>query len=101
LRAHRRHLVTAMSSPIEILTITCPSCGEAYQAQYRASMNRTLDPDFDDAYIEKMSTGVCPKCGHKVQLGAIVAEIRRDELHLWPAPGPKRPRHPGEREPIM
>jgi hypothetical protein len=55
-------------------------------------MNRTLDPSFDDEYIEKMSTGVCPRCGHKVQLGAIVAEIHRDGLHIWPAPGPKRPR---------
>jgi predicted RNA-binding Zn-ribbon protein involved in translation (DUF1610 family) len=82
-----------MSSPIELVPVTCPQCGEHYLTQYRASMNRTLDPSFDDAYIEGMSTGVCPKCGHKVKLGAIVAEIRRDELHLWPAgQQPKRPR---------
>jgi DNA-directed RNA polymerase subunit RPC12/RpoP len=86
-----------MSSPIEIVTVTCPQCGERYLAQYRASMNRTLDPSFDDEYVEKMSTGVCPRCGHKVQLGAIVAEIHQDGLHLWPAPGPKRPRKPSKR----
>src|SRR5437870_1842191 len=73
---------TALSSPIEIVTVACPQCGERYETQYRTSMNRTLDPSFDEAYIEGMSTGFCPICGQKVMLGAIVAEIRRVEPYL-------------------
>jgi len=34
-------------------------------------MNLQMD-DFDDEYIEEMSTGTCPACGHKVQLDVLV-----------------------------
>jgi hypothetical protein len=48
---------------------------------YQASRNRTLDPFSDDEYIEKMSTGVCPPCGDKVRLGAIMTRLTG-----WPVP---------------
>ena len=61
-----------MTSPIEIVRVSC-RCGITYEAPYRASFNLTLD-DFDDAYIERMSTGRCPRCSHVVNLGALVVE---------------------------
>jgi len=64
-----------MSSPITEIEVLCPRCGKTYKSFYRASMNLTLD-NFDEEYIEKMTTGVCPSCGHKVKLGALV--VRRD-----------------------
>ena len=64
-----------MTSPVEEITINCPGCGTSYQTHYRASMNLGLD-DFNDDYIEDMSTGTCPECGHKVSLGSLV--VRAD-----------------------
>jgi predicted RNA-binding Zn-ribbon protein involved in translation (DUF1610 family) len=82
-----------MSSPCEQVRLSCPPCGEAYETWIRRSMNLTLDPSFDDAYLEEMSTGTCPRCGHKVRIAdCIVTEKRGKTLNIWPAPGPKRPR---------
>lgn len=60
-----------MTSPPERITVKCPRCGTSYETCYRASMNLQMD-DFDDEYIEEMSTGTCPACGHKVQLDVLV-----------------------------
>jgi hypothetical protein len=65
-----------MTSPIELITVPC-RCGHIYETPYRASFNLNLD-DFDEAYMEKMSTGRCPACGHVTELGALVVE--RDRL---------------------
>ena len=73
-----------MTSPIEFIRVQCPSCGEVFETQYRASMNLGLD-DFSDKYIEEMSTGTCPKCETKVDLGALVVRAdgtwERDDPH--------------------
>jgi len=60
-----------MTSPPEQITVQCPACAHIYKTYYRASMNLTLD-DFDDAYIEQMSTATCPSCGHRVSLDVLV-----------------------------
>jgi DNA-directed RNA polymerase subunit RPC12/RpoP len=86
-----------MTTPIEFMRVTCPQCGHLYETQYRASMNRTINPEFSDEYIEQMSRGTCPRCGFKVALGAIVTEMRGKTLNIWPAPGPKRPRKTSRR----
>ena len=65
----------ASSLLIEEITINCQACGSSYQTQFRASMNLGLD-DFDDDYIEDVSTGTCPECSHKVSLGCLV--VRAD-----------------------
>jgi hypothetical protein len=36
-------------------------------------MNLQLD-NFDEAYVESMSTGTCPQCGHSVDLSALVVQ---------------------------
>ncbi len=62
-----------MSSPIEILHVVCPGCGNRYEAPFRASMNLRID-NFDEAYVKEMSTGVCANCGHKVALGSLIVQ---------------------------
>jgi hypothetical protein len=73
-----------MTSPIEFVEVRCPSCGDTYRTQHRASINADLDPSLaaDEAYVEAMTTGTCPSCGHKVALGGLVIhdgvwEVRR------------------------
>jgi uncharacterized protein (UPF0212 family) len=61
-----------MTSPIEEVRVSCPKCAHVYETFFRASMNLSLDPSFDEAYIEEMSTGTCPECGEKTELGALV-----------------------------
>ncbi len=64
-----------MTSPIESVTVLCPQCGKVHETCFRPSMNLLLD-DFDDEYIEEMSTTHCPHCGIRIELGALV--IRKD-----------------------
>ena len=66
-----------MTSPIETIEVICPQCGKVHSTSYRASMNLMLD-NFDDEYIEAMSTTHCPYCGLQIELGALVV---RDEHH--------------------
>ena len=75
-----------MTSPIEFLTVRCPRCGEVYETQHRASINAELDPALaaDEAYVDEMTSGTCPACGHKVALGGLVVrgndwEVREAE----------------------
>ena len=63
-----------MTSPIELISVPC-RCGHVYETYYRASFNLNLD-DFSEEYMEEMSTGRCPKCGHIVNLGALI--VARD-----------------------
>ena len=60
-----------MTMPPEEITVTCPKCGETYKDWYRPSMNLMLD-DFDDDYIEEMSSVTCPSCETKVRMGSLV-----------------------------
>ena len=62
-----------MTMPPEEITITCPKCGETYKDWYRPSMNLMLD-DFDDDYIEEMSSVTCPSCETKVGMGSLVVD---------------------------
>jgi len=62
-----------MTSPPREISIKCPKCATTYKTWWRASMNLSLD-DFDDDYIEKMSTGTCPECGFKVRLETLVVD---------------------------
>lgn len=66
-----------MTTPIETIVVTCPKCGKEHSTSYRASMNLMLD-NFDDEYIEEMSTTHCPYCGLYIQLGGLVV---RDDSH--------------------
>ncbi len=64
-----------MTMPIEQMTVECPECKHTYETNYRGSMNLRLD-NFNPEYIDEMSTGTCPVCGHKVALGCLV--VRED-----------------------
>ena len=70
-----------MTSPIEMLTVECPACGEHYRTPYRGSINAELDPAMaaDRQYVREMSTGTCPTCGHRVALGTLLVDL--DGVH--------------------
>lgn len=65
-----------MTSPVETVAIECPRCGHRYETQFRASINRQLDPSMNDAYVREMTTGTCLSCGHVAELGALL--VSRD-----------------------
>jgi hypothetical protein len=76
-----------MSSPPELILVWCP-CGALYRDWWRPSMNLSLD-NFDDDYIERMSSTSCPNCRSHSRLGTLLARFENDHLRLdWPA-GPK------------
>lgn len=62
-----------MTMPPELVRICCPKCGYKYEAVQRGSINRMLD-NFDDAYIEEMTTSKCPNCKVKIRYGLVVEE---------------------------
>ena len=62
-----------MTSPVEEVTVSCPECGLRYQDWWRPSVNLDLD-DFDQEYLDKCSSAVCPNCGHKVHFENLVVE---------------------------
>jgi DNA-directed RNA polymerase subunit RPC12/RpoP len=62
-----------MSSPIENVQVICPNCGKTYQDWFRASVNLTLD-NFDDEYIDKCSSAICPYCNFKVYFSSLVVD---------------------------
>src|SRR6516162_9121376 len=69
-----------MSSPCELITVFCP-CGALYRDSWRPSMNLSLD-DFDDEYIERMSSTTCPNCGLVTRMGTLLAHFENDHLRL-------------------
>ncbi len=74
----------AVTSPIVSVTV-CPSCEHSYETWYGASINLELDPEFTEAYIERMTSGTGSACGHGVALGGLAVgtdgswEMRRSE----------------------
>ena len=60
-----------MSSPPEQIFVMCPKCGTPFDTYIRRSMNLGLD-DFDDEYLEEMSTATCPFCHHKINLDVLI-----------------------------
>ena len=62
-----------MTMPIEDVTVKCPECHKTYDDWYRGSVNLDLD-DFDEEYIDKCSSAVCPHCGHKVYFNTLVVK---------------------------
>ncbi|MDZ7956372.1 MAG: ribosomal protein L7/L12 [Aulosira sp. DedQUE10] len=60
-----------MTSPSTEITVECPQCGQYYDAWYRASLNFQLE-NFDDEYIERISTSTCPHCSCKASLGVLI-----------------------------
>ena len=79
LRSQAGRNVETMTTPIEQITVECSGCGHRYEDYHRRSMNLSLD-DFDDDYIEQMSTTTCPECGVKRSIGSLVV---REVDNTW------------------
>jgi hypothetical protein len=69
-----------MSTPPELILLWCP-CGTVYLDSWRASMNLSLE-DFNDEYIERMSSTTCPKCRAKERLGTLLTRFENDHLSM-------------------
>ncbi len=54
-----------MTMPANEIEVICPNCGIKYDDWTRGSLNLDLD-NFDNAYLDKCSSSVCPHCKHKV-----------------------------------
>lgn len=59
----------SVTSPIELVTVACPTCDHTFEVQYRASFNLELDPWVTDDYIESMTTARCPECETRFEVG--------------------------------
>lgn len=62
-----------MTMPVENITVQCPNCDRQYEDWYRGSVNLGLD-DFDEEYLDKCSSAVCPHCQHKVYFQNLVVK---------------------------
>lgn len=62
-----------MTMPIENVIVQCPKCNRQYEDWYRGSVNLDLD-DFDQEYIDRCSSAVCPHCNHKVYFNNLVVK---------------------------
>ena len=71
--------IVGMTTPIEQINVECSGCGHRYEDYYRRSMNLALD-DFDDDYLDQMSTTTCPECGVKRSIGSLVV---REVDNTW------------------
>jgi hypothetical protein len=69
-----------MSSPPELILVWCP-CGALYRDSWRPSINLSLD-DFDDDYIERVSSSTCPNCGLFTRMGTLLSRFENDHLRL-------------------
>jgi hypothetical protein len=69
-----------MSSPCELITVFCP-CGTVYLDSWRPSINLSID-DFDDDYIERVSSTTCPNCALNTRMGTLLARFENDHLRL-------------------
>lgn len=61
-----------MTMPISTVTVVCPKCGKSYEDWYRGSYNETLGEKWDDDYLDRASSAVCPDCGHKVYFDMLI-----------------------------
>ena len=64
-----------MTSPCNPISVKCPSCGATYDDWYRPSINLALD-DFDDEYLDEVTSSTCPHCQCKVRHSVLT--IRED-----------------------
>jgi hypothetical protein len=69
-----------MSSPPELIIVFCP-CGAVYLDSWRPSMNLSLD-DFDDDYVERLSSTTCPNCALNTRMGTLLARFENGHLRL-------------------
>jgi excinuclease ABC A subunit len=60
-----------MSPPIESVEVRCPRCSKVCETWRRRSMNLDLDV-FTDDYVEEMSSGRCPACGHLLPVATLL-----------------------------
>lgn len=62
-----------MTMPANEIEIICPNCGIKYDDWTRGSINLDLD-NFDDAYLDKCRSSVCPQCKHKVHHNMLIVK---------------------------
>lgn len=61
-----------MTSPPHKVDVVCPKCGHQYQ-DWSRSVNLDED-DFDEEYLDRCSSAICPECKHKVYFGTLVVK---------------------------
>jgi hypothetical protein len=79
-----------MTSPPEVVTVRCPSCGTTFQDWYRASLNAELDPGMaaDDEYVRAAGTATCPRCEMSFEITPVLI-VRREDTEAGDAEQPK------------
>jgi hypothetical protein len=69
-----------MTSPPEVVTVRCPSCGTTFQDWYRASVSAELDPELvaEDEYVRAGGTTTCPRCEMSFEITPVLIVRRED-----------------------
>ena len=65
-----------MTSPPEVVTVRCPSCGTTVQDWYRASVNAELAAE--DEYVRAGGTTTCPRCEMSFEITPVLIVRRED-----------------------
>lgn len=59
-----------MTSPSEIATVGCPSCGHVFEDSYRPGVNLDLDPELaNESYLHECLHATCPECSTEFRIG--------------------------------
>lgn len=66
-----------MSSPVQDISVICPSCHHTFTTWHRASLNLQLD-NFDEDYIRSATLKVCPQCRAEIRLNSLI--VGRDGI---------------------
>jgi hypothetical protein len=77
-----------VTSPPRLVEIECPRCHTLYETFWRPSVNLTLGEDWSDEDLKEATTGLCPTCGPRVELGSLVVEA--DGVWRWPTAFPEQ-----------
>jgi hypothetical protein len=64
--------VAAVTSPPQVVEVECPRCQTVYETFWRPSINLTLGEEWTAEELEEATTGLCPTCGLRVELGSLV-----------------------------
>jgi transcription elongation factor Elf1 len=64
--------VVTVTTPIEIVTVLCPSCGKSFETPHRRSVNLGLGETFTKAEMRRWTVATCPMCGAETKLSTLV-----------------------------
>jgi len=62
-----------MTSPIEVIEVVCPACGEHFATWHRASVNLSLGEKWTKKEFDEVKFVKCPRCNARFEKDLLIA----------------------------